>query len=307
MAHVAVDTNFPDSDAAVELGRRLSLRLAWCHVVRLWAWGIDQDLQDGVLHIDAERMAEVSSFRGDAKLYLDSLVAVGLLVPRGDDSYYMSGWSRNAEYFQKKNRMRKYRQRKRAEMSDASNQAATADDTSSVTSQVTSPEASPEASRVPRSPSPSPSPSHRIDHDPSPELKAGIEQVAEHYAKVHPTLHRQAKSKKNISRIRARLEDDKYTPQQLCDAIDSNAKDPWHAERFKHELEYVVRNAEHVDRFLAMKGGPTSLAVVGGGASSFGQSNLTRKGQELQKALTVAMASRGSMFDDVLHPERLAK
>ncbi len=43
-----------------------------------------------------------------------------------------------------------------------------------------------------------------------------------------------------------------YTPGELTEAIDGNARDIWHVERGKHELGYVLRDNGHIDDFRAM-------------------------------------------------------
>jgi hypothetical protein len=42
-----------------------------------------------------------------------------------------------------------------------------------------------------------------------------------------------------------------YTASDLCEAIDGNASDEWHVARRKHELSYVLRNAEIIDSMRA--------------------------------------------------------
>ena len=93
--------------------------------------------------------------------------------------------------------------------------------------------------------------------DPDP-LEPEIEIVAKHFAAVHPELRRQADKRSNRGKIRARLTErlgdlPPYTAQELCDAIDGNAEDPWHCDVRKHDLEYVLRDTEHVDRFISIK------------------------------------------------------
>jgi hypothetical protein len=110
--------------------------------------------------------------------------------------------------------------------------------------------------KVPSGIAPTPAPDPAPDPAPIPKKedpwKEQVEQVAAHFAKVHPTLYRQAKNTKARKIIRARLADDDYTTGQLCEAIDANARDPWHAERGKFDLDYVLRDAAHVDRFLTL-------------------------------------------------------
>lgn len=115
MANVWMDTGFPDSPQAVKLCETLHERHAWCHALRLWAWGIDQDREDGVLHLDEQRIAEIASYRGKPSVFVQAMLDANLLRRLDDGSYYMCGWSRTSEYFKKKKRMRDYRSEKRAE------------------------------------------------------------------------------------------------------------------------------------------------------------------------------------------------
>ena len=114
MACVALDTSFPDSEQAIRLARRLGERHAWSYTVRLWAWGIDQNRENGVLHFDSKRISEIATWRGDADEFVAAMVEVGLLVKLDDGGYYMAGWSRNKPYFTKKNKMMRYRAKKKA-------------------------------------------------------------------------------------------------------------------------------------------------------------------------------------------------
>lgn len=50
-------------------------------------------------------------------------------------------------------------------------------------------------------------------------------------------------------KIRGRLRED-YSPEELCRAIDGCFEDPWHRDRDKHDLEYILRNQPKVEDFL---------------------------------------------------------
>lgn len=69
--------------------------------------------------------------------------------------------------------------------------------------------------------------------------------VMAHYLAVHP---RRRPSDAGKAMIRRALEKG-YTAAELCEAIDGNANDPWHQEKRKHELSYVLRNEEKIDGF----------------------------------------------------------
>jgi hypothetical protein len=88
-----------------------------------------------------------------------------------------------------------------------------------------------------------------------PDLEEKIESVASHYTSRHPEMHRQAEGGKGRVKIKTRL--GQYTVEQLCEAIDGNADDSWHVDRRKHDLEYVLRDVEHVDQFIALKHNPS--------------------------------------------------
>lgn len=234
MAHVAMATDFPDSDAAVELGRLLGERLAWCHALRLWAWGIDQDRVDGTFKLEPERIAEIASYRGDPRRFVDAMITVGLLEQRPDDSLYMNGWRRNQEYFAKKRRMREYRKNQRERASGGA-------DVPSEAPRDTPRVASRDTSRVPRSPSPSPSLKKEDG------FSLGVDQVVAHYLQHHP--RRAVQANKAANKIRARLKEG-YSVQQLCDAIDGNAASSWHVENDHTHIDQIVSSAKKVDLFV---------------------------------------------------------
>lgn len=213
MPCVSLDTSFPDSDQAIRLALRLQERLAWCFVVRLWCWGMDQNREDGVLRLDSKRIAEVCSWRGDPDEFVAALVEVELLVKQdGDDTYYMAGWSRNKEFFAKKNRMRDYRERKKAARraareSSRESSRETPQETSRETSHVTSPETSQET------PSRSLSRSRSLDLLERDRARAD-DDVSGAAEKLHQAFGRLLSSKDQ-----ARLTDLKPTPEEIETAI----------------------------------------------------------------------------------------
>lgn len=69
--------------------------------------------------------------------------------------------------------------------------------------------------------------------------------VLQHYVATHP---RRRSGPKDVKLVRARLADG-FTVEQLKQAISGNKIDPWHAERGKHELAYVLRDAGKVSEF----------------------------------------------------------
>jgi hypothetical protein len=70
--------------------------------------------------------------------------------------------------------------------------------------------------------------------------------VLAHYLTRHPKRRPGPKDKGAIRRALAT-----YSAAELCLAIDGNANDPWHAERGKHELTYVLRDNGQIDNFRA--------------------------------------------------------
>jgi uncharacterized protein YdaU (DUF1376 family) len=71
--------------------------------------------------------------------------------------------------------------------------------------------------------------------------------VEAHYLATHP---RRRVGSKDRTTIRRALEHG-YTATDLCDAIDGNASDPWHRDKHKHELGYVLRDTGKIDDFRA--------------------------------------------------------
>lgn len=72
----------------------------------------------------------------------------------------------------------------------------------------------------------------------------GVQIVLGHYTTVHPRRRPGPKDAKAVAKA---LET--YTPAELCQAIDGNARDTWHAEHHKHELPYVLRDNGLIDSF----------------------------------------------------------
>lgn len=98
--------------------------------------------------------------------------------------------------------------------------------------------------------------------------REAIEAVFSHYTTRYAERYSEARADRlkltacqRDQHIRARLREG-YTTEELRTAIDGCFDDPWHAEREKDELEYIVRNQGLVERFLkaaaqhAANGGP---------------------------------------------------
>lgn len=89
-----------------------------------------------------------------------------------------------------------------------------------------------------------------MDHSPrlaSRGLSTDEQAVLDHYRCRHPKRRpTDAFARKHIGPALKR-----YSPDELIRAIDGNADDSWHAERSKHELNYVLR-ADKIDGFIAL-------------------------------------------------------
>lgn len=79
-----------------------------------------------------------------------------------------------------------------------------------------------------------------------------VEEVLAHFAKTHPKRH--PGNPKDRSAIKRALTH--YAVTELCLAIDGNARDPWHQDRSKHELTYVLRDSGKIDQFIALAAKP---------------------------------------------------
>lgn len=92
--------------------------------------------------------------------------------------------------------------------------------------------------------------------------------VLAHYRKVHP--RRGPADDAQIRKVRKGLLS--FTKEQLCEAIDGNKEDPWHSEKNKHELAYVLRDndkiSEFIDRYHAIN---APISDGKGGLSEAGQ------------------------------------
>ncbi len=83
--------------------------------------------------------------------------------------------------------------------------------------------------------------------------------VLDHYLAVHPRRRIGAKDRKAVTAALAMG----YEPTELVEAIDGNAQDPWHRDKHKHELPYVLRDTGKIDDFRA-KASAAPLCVIDG-------------------------------------------
>lgn len=77
--------------------------------------------------------------------------------------------------------------------------------------------------------------------------KKAITVVLEHYTATHP---RRKVGDLKQERVVAKALKFGFTVEDLKQAITGNANDPWHREKGKHELSYVLRDADHINTFL---------------------------------------------------------
>lgn len=81
--------------------------------------------------------------------------------------------------------------------------------------------------------------------------------VLEYYRTRHPKRRPGPKEEKLIAKALGWG----FAGLELCEAIDGNAEDPWHAERGKHDLAYLFRDAGHIDNARALFQAGNRLAV----------------------------------------------
>lgn len=70
----------------------------------------------------------------------------------------------------------------------------------------------------------------------------------------YQTLHPKRKVAGMDGIVRKALKD--FTAPELIEAIEGNAADPWHRERRKHELSYVLRNPDKINEFRERTSAP---------------------------------------------------
>ena len=93
-------------------------------------------------------------------------------------------------------------------------------------------------------------------------IREDIAAVLGRYKELHP---RRKVVGSEISRLVERALKN-FSPSELGEAIEGNAFDPWHRERAKHELSYVLRNAEKIGYFRELRRAQITprLIAVGG-------------------------------------------
>lgn len=89
-----------------------------------------------------------------------------------------------------------------------------------------------------------------IDGDGPPPLSGQpipVARVLAAYVELHPRRKTTGDGPRRI--VLARLKE--FTADELIEALKGNAADPWHKEKSKHELGYVLRNVDKVNEFRA--------------------------------------------------------
>jgi len=78
----------------------------------------------------------------------------------------------------------------------------------------------------------------------TPTETTSVELVVSAYLALHP--RRRVVDDKARKLIGRQLK--KFSVGELIEALEGNASDPWHVERKKHELGYVLRDADHINQ-----------------------------------------------------------
>lgn len=123
MAWIKIEDTLPDHRKVSKLASLLKIDrdAAVGKLVRLWLW-VFNNREDGVIfEDDAETISDVMRYPGKAQKLLDSLATAGFLDPCGDE-YIVHGWiermqllleKREREKNQTRERVRRYRERKK--------------------------------------------------------------------------------------------------------------------------------------------------------------------------------------------------
>lgn len=104
-----------------------------------------------------------------------------------------------------------------------------------------------------------PEPDTEPDVEAPKPLSGPVGEVLERYQTLHP----RRKVTEQMGKIVKRALKD-FTAPELIEAIEGNAADQWHRERRKHELSYVLRNADIINGFRDRATAPPPKAAQGG-------------------------------------------
>jgi len=91
-----------------------------------------------------------------------------------------------------------------------------------------------------------------------PNASPDVLAVLTHYKSVHAGRRPGPKDEKAIAKALGFG----FSAPELCEAIDGNAADDWHAQKRKHDLPYVLRDTGTIDNFRAK---PRTVTVVSDG------------------------------------------
>lgn len=178
--HVMVEDLLWDSDEAFALGERLGDRDAWRYLVRLWAWALRTNRDDGIIKVGvpAWKLASECGFDGEPHQFVAALVETKWLQPRKGGGYRIRGWDLNTVYIRKRardrDRMKKKREAERL-AAEGLVQQEKVDSSTATQSRSRTADSDAVAATVPR---PSRDSRGLSDPDPDPDLRKGRD--AEH-------------------------------------------------------------------------------------------------------------------------------
>ena len=261
---VMVSTELWDHPRAVALGRALADDGAWRYLVMLWGWGLEADNVSGVIDLTPRRIAGICSYAGDPDHFVSALVDTGWLIPTEQVGVYaMRGWARNAAFFKERERLRNRYAWKNSRGKDATLPRERRDSpagktrpsytyTKSNKTNVAFDEQPKQRSLILEAEPDGSESSFALV-----SLRGGwteIDRVLEHYLAVFPRRRRQAQSAK-VRRLVARWLD-KYSGDELREAIDGWVSSRFHREHNHTHLALIFRDETHIDRFIELKHRP---------------------------------------------------
>lgn len=86
-------------------------------------------------------------------------------------------------------------------------------------------------------------------------LTGDVAKVIAHYVEVYPRRARQTRDKATIRKIRNRLEEG-YSAEEICSAIDRNARSEFHVANGHTQLELIVRSSPKLEQWLSRDSPP---------------------------------------------------
>lgn len=237
----------------------------------LWGWGLSNDNIEGIVDLPARRVAGICDFRGDADEFLASLTKTGWLLPTENEGVFrMRGWERNASFFKERERLRNRYQREksaagfprdsRGKVAGKSRPSYTFTYTKRSKNKYVETPLSERTLILEASPAEAPS-ANKFALSPQATARicvtgrrvdaASIEAVLSRYTEHFPARHRQASSPKVRKLVARWLE--KYSVEELRDAIDGCLMSRYHQEHNYTHLTLIFRDEVHIDRFGEFK------------------------------------------------------